>query len=112
MFPNELLAYGLDEKLLAEVFGQVQSQQEQTLVWHLRGIPDNEFYQDLHSFLKRWPRTCTLTKVSIGKFYIAVDMNLQYRGVHLIMLIDLLKGLLHQIILEIQFLDMAQKNFR
>ena len=27
-FPNELRAYGLDERLLAEVFTQVQAQQE------------------------------------------------------------------------------------
>ena len=38
VFPKELQAYRLNEELLAEVFSQVLSGQEQSLVWHLRGV--------------------------------------------------------------------------
>ncbi len=79
-FPQELLVYGLNEKLLMEVFSQLQNEEDVTLKslsWHIRGIPDNSFYQDLHPFLKKYPDTRHFTKVSIGKFYIAVDKNLR-----------------------------------
>ena len=66
VFPKELQAYCLNEELLAKVFSQVLSGQEQSLVWHLRGVPDYGFYQDLHYFITRCPQTSTLTKVSLG----------------------------------------------
>ena len=79
VFPKELQAYGLNEELLAEVFSRVLSGHEQSLVWHLRGVPDYGFYQDLHYFITRCPQTSTLTKVSLGKFCIAIDTNLRAR---------------------------------
>ena len=79
MFPKDLQAYGLNEELLVEVFSQVLSGQDRSLVWHLRGVPDYGFYQDLHYFITRCPQTSTSTKVSRGKFYIAIDTNLQAR---------------------------------
>ena len=79
VFPKDLQAYGLNEELLVEVFSQVLSGQDRSLVWHLRGVPDYGFYQDLHYFITRCPQTSTSTKVSRGKFYIAIDTNLQAR---------------------------------
>ena len=79
MFPKDLQAYGLNEELLVEVFSQVLSGQDRSLVWHLRGVPDHGFHQDLHYFITRCPQTSTSTKVSRGKFYIAIDTNLQAR---------------------------------
>ena len=38
------------------------------------------FYQVLHQFLKRWPRSKSSTKSSIGRFYMAIDKNLQAKG--------------------------------
>ena len=69
VFPVGLLAYGLNEELLAQVFSQLGSDQEETLSWYVRGVPDHGFYQDLRSI-----------KVSIGRFYVAIDKNLQTRG--------------------------------
>ena len=83
VFPKELQAPGLNEELLAKVFSQVLSGQEQSLVWHLRGVPDYGFYQDLHYFITRCHQTSTLTKVSLGKFYILIDTNLWTRDLHL-----------------------------
>ena len=34
----------------------------------------------MHNFLTRWPLTSKSTKVLLGKFYIAIDKNLQARG--------------------------------
>ena len=58
---------------------QVLSGQEQSLAWHLRGVPDYGFYQDLHYFITRCPQTSTLTKMSLEKFYITIDTNLRAR---------------------------------
>ena len=74
-FPSELMSYGLNEELLLEVFAQVQN--EEPIIWHIRGIPDNGFYQDVHQYLKRSPYTRDNSKVSIGKFYNSIDKNLQ-----------------------------------
>ena len=80
-FPLELLAYGLNEKLLMEAFSQVENaEDEKSLSWYIRGIPDYGFYQDLHEFLKKCPHTRHFTKVSIGNFYNAIDKNLRDRS--------------------------------
>jgi len=50
-FPEELVAYGLNEELLATLFRQVQSE-EKHLSWCLKAVPNNDFYQTLHPFLK------------------------------------------------------------
>ena len=38
------------------------------------------FYRKLHEFLKKWEKTRTSTKTSIGRFYIVIDRQLQERG--------------------------------
>ena len=78
VFPTELLAYGLNEEVLEQVFGEVQTCQA-VMSWSLRGIPDHGFYQDLHSFMKIWPKSRTAAKTTIGKFYLAIDRNLRIR---------------------------------
>ena len=65
---------------MAEVFTQVLHGQEEPLVWHVRGVSDYRFNQDLHYFMTKCPLTSTSTKVSLGKFYIAIDKKLQARG--------------------------------
>ena len=50
------------------------------LNWHLRGVPSKSVYHKLHEFLKRWPTTKHSTKGEIGKFYLAIDKNLQGKG--------------------------------
>ena len=78
VFPSGLLSYGLNEDLLAEVFHQVQNDKSPS--WCLRGIPDYGFYQDLHQYLKKWPHTRDSSKVSIGKFYSVIDLNLRQKA--------------------------------
>ena len=41
-FPQELVAYGLSEELLAKLLEQVQNE-ETSLIWCLKGVPDNDF---------------------------------------------------------------------
>ena len=48
-------------------------------MWHLRGVPDYGFYQDLHYFITRRHQISTSTKVSQEKLYIAIDTNLRAR---------------------------------
>ena len=38
------------------------------------------FYQQLHRYMKKWPLSSSSTKTAIGKFYIAIDKNLQDKG--------------------------------
>ena len=79
MFPNKLYGYGLTEELLASVFQQVLHQHV-PLKWCLKGIPDIEFYQELHPFLKKWSATRGSSKATIERFYIAIDSNLKEKG--------------------------------
>lgn len=57
--------YGVTIALLSDVFDD-----EATSTWSLHGV---EFYRTLHQFLKKWDTTHSLTKTSIGKFYLAID---------------------------------------
>ena len=75
-FPQELVGYGLSEELLVKLFEQVHNA-ETALSWCLKGVPDNNFYQTLHPFLKKWHVTRNLSKRAIGKFYLSIDKNLQ-----------------------------------
>ena len=72
IFPNELTHYGLTMELLEDAI--------ESASWSLRGIPNVDFYRNLHYFLKKWSKTQSLTKTSIGKFYLAVDVHLRERG--------------------------------
>lgn len=78
VFPKKLHEYGLNEELLALLFNQFLNEKS-PLKWHLNGIPNIGFYQELHPFLKKWSVTHDLTKITIGRFYIAIDSNLKKR---------------------------------
>ena len=75
-FPEQLCKYGLNEKLLLEVYRQVLHKRE-TVSWSLQGISNVEFYHLLHPFLKKWPLTKSISRTVIGKLYMAIDPNLQ-----------------------------------
>ncbi len=79
-FPHGLTSYALTESLLEEVWTQVQISETTTLKWSLKGIPNVDFYQDLHCFLRKWCKSRQATKFGVGRFYIAIDMNLQVKG--------------------------------
>lgn len=79
MFPTKLHGYGLSEELLSSIVYQVLTEKH-PLKWSLKGIPDIGLYQQLHPFLKKWSVTRDLTKISIGRFYIAIDSNLKRKG--------------------------------
>lgn len=75
-FLRELHQYGLTEKLLTSTFHCVVA--EESIPWRIKGIPNIGFYRAIHPYLKsRHPR---LTKVVIGKFYVAIDHNLKEKG--------------------------------
>ena len=76
-FPEELNHYGLDIDLLTKVYHQVKVQKRGPISWKLKGVPEIEFYENLHNFLKHWSKTCSAPKGEVGKFYIAIDKNLQ-----------------------------------
>ena len=70
LFPNELSSnYGLTITILSNALEHGSD------AWSLHGIPNVEFYRKLHSFLKKWDTT--LTKTSIGKFYLLIDKQLR-----------------------------------
>ena len=76
-FPGRLSNYRLTESLLEQLWAQVQSSEHTDLDWSLKGIPNVDFYQDLHHFMRKWPKTRQATKMAVGCFYIAIDANLQ-----------------------------------
>ena len=78
-FPEQLTSYGLTAEKLSLAFDHAQSEAVSTC-WSLHGIPYVEFYRKLHEFLKKWEKTRTSTKTSIGRFYITIDRQLQERG--------------------------------
>ena len=71
-FPQELVAYGLSDELLARLIEEVLSR-KMPLSWCLNVPPNVDFYQKLHPYLKKWHVTCKASKISIGKFYLAID---------------------------------------
>ena len=81
-FPNQLSSYGLTVESLSHVFDSAQSGNKEELSshWSLYGVPYVEFYRKLHEFLKKWEKTRSCTKTSIGRFYISIDRQLQERG--------------------------------
>ena len=79
VFPRSLNSYGLSEELLTTIFNQVLEGKQPK--WHLRGIPEIQFYRELHLFLKKWPVSCKLTKQAIGRFYNAIDPTLKAKGI-------------------------------
>lgn len=73
-FPEELLSYGLSEEILKTIFCQACNRQP--VSWKLTSIPKVGFYQVLHSFLKKWPLTCKVSKREIALLYMAIDPKL------------------------------------
>ena len=45
--------------------------------WKIQGIPNVDFYQHLHQYLKRWSLTKSATKTLLGQLYIAIDPSLE-----------------------------------
>ena len=76
-FPCELGKYGLTEQLLEEAFA---NQCDFTECWSLSEIPTVGFYRELHCFLKKWPPTLSVTKTTIGRFYMSIDAELKRKG--------------------------------
>ena len=84
-FPEELHHYGLTIEILNKAFQCSQQSaanfnEDVPGKWSLHGIPNVEFYRKLHPFLKKWEQTRTANKVSLGRFYISIDKQLQERG--------------------------------
>lgn len=73
--------YGLTEKKLRIAFQKVLKDKEPG--WNIKGLPEVQFYKDLHLFLKRWPVSYKTTKQAIAKFYCALDPNLKAMGYRL-----------------------------
>ena len=51
---------------------------ETSLPWQVKGIPDVGFYKALHPYLTKFK--ANITRITIGKFYIAIDPNLRAKG--------------------------------
>ena len=79
-FPFSLGKYGLTETLLAELLTHVQSHKESSIPWQLKGVPEIEFYQELHHFIRKWPPASSASKATIGRLYTLIDRNLQDKG--------------------------------
>jgi len=77
--PEDLsVHYGLTTELLYELFQSAQICLNQVNpVWCLLGIPNVGFYRKLHLFLRKWDKTKSATKTSIGKLYLYIDRQLQ-----------------------------------
>ena len=80
VFPKELHSYGLNEELLQSVFHQVQTGSK-PLQWQLKGVPNADFYINLHPFIKKWPITKSATKFAVGKSTLKLTETLQKKEV-------------------------------
>ena len=79
LFPEELTKYGLSEELLYNIMKKFDENHNK-LSWSLSCIPTVEFYRALHCYLKIWPVSRSMSKVAVGKFYIAIDEQLKQKG--------------------------------
>lgn len=48
--------------------------------WMLKDTPTVGFYRELHTFLRKWPVSRSLTKVAIGRLYVCIDPQLYRKG--------------------------------
>lgn len=78
-YPEALVMCGLTKEVLAATFQQILSGGT-SVDWQLSSTPTTSFYRSLHCYLKKWPVSSRSSKISIGKFYIAIDAKLQARG--------------------------------
>ena len=69
--------------MLEKVYDQVKDKKKGSILWKLKGISEVGFYNSLHNFLKHWPKAHSAPKMEMGKFYIAIDKNLQEKEMHL-----------------------------
>ena len=76
--PDILAAYGLTEELLVMIFHQVETGKDHQ--WQLQGVPTIGFYQQLHSFIRKWCVSHNATKTTIGLLYLSIDPNLKQKG--------------------------------
>ena len=83
--------YGLNEELFMSCFHAFEA--ETSLPWQVKGIPDVGFYKALHPYLTKFKSS--ITKITIGKFYIAIDPNSEQKEVDQTIYIDSLKLLLN-----------------
>lgn len=79
-FPDILLAHGLTEELLSNIYHQVVEGKKPSDKWQLQEIPNVAFYQQLHLFIKKWYLTRNATKTTIGLVYLSIDVNLWEKG--------------------------------
>ena len=73
LFPTQLIEAGLDEETL-ETSLTLQGD------WCVKGIPTVGFYRCLHKFLVKWPKSRSMSKTAVGKFYMAIDHRLKQKG--------------------------------
>ena len=64
---------GLDEETL-EVSLALQGD------WCVKDVPTVGFYRCLHKYLVKWPKSRSMSKRAVGKFYMAIDHNLKQKG--------------------------------
>ena len=82
IFPPKLEEYGMTEDILTMALMQCSKACELPVDvrWSLKEIPTVGFYRELHNFLRKWPQSCCLTKITIGKFYICIDPELRQKS--------------------------------
>ena len=72
-FPTQLTDAGLNEETL-EASLTLQGD------WCIKDVPTVGFYRCLHKFLVHWPKSRSMTKTAVGKFYMGIDHNLKQKG--------------------------------
>ena len=72
-FPTQLTDAGLNEETL-EASLALQSD------WCVNDVPTVGFYRCLHKFLVKWPKSRSMTKTAVGKFYMGIDHNFKQKG--------------------------------
>ena len=76
VFPPELADEGLSREVLLSTLEQVKTGRTDCS-WKLHDTPTIGFYRQLHTYLKSQHN---LSKVTIGRFYSAIDCNFQQKG--------------------------------
>ena len=68
----------VSENILQKAFLQCL-EGRQVLCWTLTKPVTVGFYRDLHHYLRQWPPSQSATKTTVGRFYLLVDVNFQFR---------------------------------
>ena len=79
-FPDILLAHGLTEELLSDIYHQVAEKKQYSDKWAVAKNTKRWLLSTITFIYQKWYLTLNATKTAIGVVYLSIDTNLREKG--------------------------------